>query len=67
MRKSSKAIPEEMRDHLRKMVATHGERRACEVLGTNPHTLSRALAGLGCYPGTIALLEAGLSQIGSAP
>jgi hypothetical protein len=46
------------------VVAELGERSASKQLGISRQTIYRVLAGLGCYPGTAAQLDARLPTSG---
>ena len=64
---SARPIPDGLRDRLRELVVEIGERSASRRLNLSRQTISRVLAGLGCYPGTEAQLDRALRQIGRVP
>jgi hypothetical protein len=56
-------VDEVDRARIRRLVDQCGEREAASRLGICDRTLLRCLAGLGCYPGTRALVRLGLDRI----
>ncbi|MCY1077405.1 hypothetical protein [Archangium lansingense] len=67
-RRGSAPLSDDLRSALRAMVARLGENEARRRIGLSRGALARALAGLGVYPGSVALVRAALAeQQGQAP
>jgi len=64
---SSKPLPQELRSALAGLVAARGESEARQVVHLSRSAFARALAGLTVYPGTVALIRAGLSDSAVQP
>ena len=60
-------LSDELKAELRQLVHAVGEREARSRVGVSRSTLARALAGLGLYPGTAALLHLRLEALRSTP
>ncbi len=57
---ASAPVPEDLRAALAALVAKVGENEARNRVGLSRSAFTRALAGLGVYPGTVAMLRAAL-------
>ena len=60
---NSAPLPDDLRRFLAALVDQHGEHEARRIVGLSRSAFSRALAGLGVYPGTVALARLGLAQV----
>jgi hypothetical protein len=65
-RVNSRPLSSAEREELGRAVSLLGERTAVERLGLGRQTLARALAGLGLYPGTHALIRERLASLSEA-
>jgi hypothetical protein len=61
--RGSAPLPDELRSMLAAMVNALGENAARERTGLSRGAFSRALGGLGIYPGTVALIRAALVKL----
>jgi hypothetical protein len=59
---NSSPLPPELRRDLSALVGQVGESRARQIAGVSRGAFARALAGLGVYPGTVALIRIALDQ-----
>lgn len=59
---NSKPLPDDLRRDLFALVAQVGESKARQIAGVSRGAFARALAGLGVYPGTVALVRIALAD-----
>ena len=59
----SEVLPVEDRQRIVRIVEQRGVNAAAEVLGSSRHVVERAVGGLPCRRGSIALLVMGLREL----